>query len=472
MFAERCSTFLERRVEVLFLPGSKLTKTTRGCIKGALGEEKKLDANSELGLIESSVRSILESPVFRSSKQCQVLLRYIVDHSLASEDALLRERVIGTAVFGRAPDYDSGNDPVVRARVNEVRKRLAQYYEGHRDNTPVRISIPSGSYRAVFEMAEMRAFESPSQPSNGREESPAEEPPGTAVSHGAAENPEEVPPIPRAPRWRVWGITAVVTCSLLLATSIVVAKWPKSELDLLWKPILDSKKTVLLYTGTVGPLYRHSADPIDGTNSAGDRELPATPPSLSQVETQAPNAGVFVPVAGYLAPPGDIAADLKIAALMNSYNRNLSLRSGQGLQFADLKGSPTVLIGAYDNYWTVDLARELPFFLDRGVRIRERGGQHRVWASVAGADSAITEDYAIVFRLLDSKTGGPVIAIAGLTTCGTQAAAEFVTDPVQLKKLATIPRDALERKNLEFVLRASLVNCTPASEEIVAIHYW
>jgi hypothetical protein len=445
--------------------------------KRQLEVEKKLEANAEPGLIENSVRTILESSVFRSSKQCQVLLRYIVDHSLASEDALLRERVIGTAVFGRAPDYDCGNDPVVRARVNEVRKRLAQYFDGHRDDSPVRISIPSGSYRAVFELAQMRALENPSKPNNESEESRTEEPRKAAVSRRSGENPEAetaptVPSLSRTPPWRVWGITVAVACSLLLATSIVVAKWQKSELYLLWKPILDSKKTVLLYTGTVGPLYRRSAVSIDSTNSAGDGELPAAPPSPSQVETPAPNASVFVPVGGLLAPPGDIAADLKIAALMNSYNRNLSLRSGQDLQFVDLKGSPTVLIGAYDNYWTLDLARELPYFLDRGVRIRERGGQHRVWASVAGPDSAITEDYAIVFRLLDSKTGGPVIAIAGLTSCGTQAAAEFATDPVQLKKLASIPRDVLERKNLEFVLRASLVNCTPASEEIVALHYW
>lgn len=439
-----------------------------------------MDVHVEVGLIEEAVQAILESSVFRSSKQCQTLLGYIVDHSLAGEDALLRERVIGTAVFGRAPDYDCGNDPVVRARVNEVRKRLAQYYESHRSDALVRISIPSGSYRAVIETAaEMRSLGSPSKSSNGVEESPTEEPTHTADSHGAGENPEsEVAPIvpgqSRTHLWRVWGITTVVACSLLLGASIVVAKWPKSELYLLWKPILESKKTVLLYTGTVGPLYRRSAGagPIDRENSAGDGELPAVPPSPSQVGTQAPNASVFVPVEGRLAPPGDIAADLKIAALMIGYNRDLSLRSGQDLQFVDLKGSPTVLIGAYDNYWTLDLARELPYFFDRGVRIRERGGQHRSWTSVAGADSAITEDYAIVFRLLDSKTGGPVIAIAGLTTCGTQAAAEFVTDPVQLKKLATIPRDALERKNFEFVLRASLVNCIPASTEIVAMHYW
>jgi hypothetical protein len=327
-------------------------------------------------------------------------------------------------------------------------------------------------------MAETRALESPSKPDNESEDSATEDLRQTAVSSGAGENHPEAESAlaalraPRTPLLRIWGMTALVSCFLLLATWIVVAKWPKSELYLLWEPILESKKTVLLYTGTVGPLYRRSAGPIDKTSSAGDGELPAAPPLLSQVETQAPNTSVYEPVGEGLAPHGDIAADLKIAALTNNFNRNLSLRSGQGLQFVDLKGSPTVLIGAYDNYWTMDLAQELPFFLDRGVRIRERNGQHRVWSTAAGADSNITEDYAIVFRLLNSKTGAPVIAIAGLTSCGTEAAAEFATDRVQLKKLASIPRDVLERKNFEFVLRASLVNCTPASEEIVALHYW
>jgi hypothetical protein len=32
-------------------------------------------------------------------------------------------------VFGRSPDYDTAEDPVVRLRAADVRKRLAQYYQ-------------------------------------------------------------------------------------------------------------------------------------------------------------------------------------------------------------------------------------------------------------------------------------------------------------------------------------------------------
>ena len=75
--------------------------------------------------IDEALEDVLAGSVFRSSRQCQALLRYIVEHSKARREEMLRERVIGTNVFGRAPGYDTGNDPVVRSRAAELRKRLA-----------------------------------------------------------------------------------------------------------------------------------------------------------------------------------------------------------------------------------------------------------------------------------------------------------------------------------------------------------
>lgn len=103
------------------------------------------------GDVEEALARVLAGHSFRSSAQCQALLRYIVEHSLAQENEMLRERIIGIEVFGRAPDYDSGNDPIVRARAAEVRKRLAQHYlHGEGAGEVLRIEIPSGSYKAIF----------------------------------------------------------------------------------------------------------------------------------------------------------------------------------------------------------------------------------------------------------------------------------------------------------------------------------
>jgi hypothetical protein len=419
--------------------------------------------------IDESLRQILRSSQFKESMQLQTLLKYIVEKSLEGQDDALKERIIGIEVFRRKSDYDTADDPIVRSRVGHLRKRLAQYYESQEaKGARVQIVIPNGSYRPTF------VFHP--EANGGSLSGPAVHQPQTSSSHRAGEWPEPkiTPPAPsplRAARLPVLGI-AIAGCGVILLTIwAIVANTRKRELDLLWGPLVESKKTVILYTGTISA-YLPPAANLKRSAPPGEDELPATDPSVALSDGRSADPREFVLFSDGLAPPGDILADLKVATLMNTENRNLSLRSGPNLPFVDLKGSPLVLIGAYDNHWTLNMARDLPFFFDRASRIRERNGQHRVWSSVARTDNTITEDYAVVFRLLNSKAGAPVLAIAGLTTCGTQAAAEFVTDPVQLRKLASIPRNVLDGKNLEFVLRASLVNCNPTSVDIVAQQAW
>ena len=109
--------------------------------------------SKETSQIQRTMSSILSSVQFRSSKQCQDLLRYVIEQSLNDQNDLLRERVIGAMVFGRRPDYDTANDPIVRARMAEVRKRLAQYYQSENfDSSQTRIEIPPGHYRAIFRL--------------------------------------------------------------------------------------------------------------------------------------------------------------------------------------------------------------------------------------------------------------------------------------------------------------------------------
>jgi hypothetical protein len=110
-------------------------------------------ADVEPAVIRSSMEEILLSAPFCTSKQCQEMLRYVVEKTLKHERESLRERVIGIEVFGKHNDYDTSEDPVVRVRAADIRKRLAQYYQNPAHaNTRVRIEIPSGSYVAAFEV--------------------------------------------------------------------------------------------------------------------------------------------------------------------------------------------------------------------------------------------------------------------------------------------------------------------------------
>ena len=72
--------------------------------------------------MQQTLTEIFQSAPFRASKQSQQLLQYIVDQTLAGHGELLKERLIGVNVFGRRLDYDTNEDPIVRARAAEVRK--------------------------------------------------------------------------------------------------------------------------------------------------------------------------------------------------------------------------------------------------------------------------------------------------------------------------------------------------------------
>src|SRR4051812_33077650 len=95
------------------------------------------------GQVMAELDRVLGSQLFRSSRRCQTLLRRIAQQTLAGDFDSLKERALGIEVFGRAADYDTSQDPVVRASAAEIRKKLAQYYQetGHESET--RIDLPS-----------------------------------------------------------------------------------------------------------------------------------------------------------------------------------------------------------------------------------------------------------------------------------------------------------------------------------------
>ncbi|HEX4228577.1 MAG TPA: hypothetical protein VHZ07_07895 [Bryobacteraceae bacterium] len=97
-------------------------------------------------LIQAALLRITGSPPFRSSKRAQEFLTYVVDHALSGEFDHLKERSIGSAVFSREADYDTGTDAIVRVTASDVRKRLSHYYRQAGVAESVFIELPAGSY--------------------------------------------------------------------------------------------------------------------------------------------------------------------------------------------------------------------------------------------------------------------------------------------------------------------------------------
>jgi hypothetical protein len=107
-------------------------------------------SEKDVSEIREQLAEILEGPTFRGAQRCGQFLRYVVENALSSEYEMLKERTIGSELFGRDPSYETKVDAIVRVTASEVRKRLEQYYQNYGKTAKLRIRIPSGTYSPVF----------------------------------------------------------------------------------------------------------------------------------------------------------------------------------------------------------------------------------------------------------------------------------------------------------------------------------
>lgn len=421
--------------------------------------------------IEGLLEDILRSAPFRTSRQCQDLFRYIVEHSLAASDGSLRERIIGIEVFGRAPDYDTAEDPVVRLRAADVRKRLAQYYQAHTEPIQWKVEIPTGSYKAHFYPSDKPSSEIAVPLTIPSRAEPALSPgPQPLVSRTHAEK--------RTRFWALVLLAGAIAAALLVGLFVTRTASPAATaFDGFWQPTLEARRPVLVCTGS-NPVYLLSQQALDKYKSAHSHGQDATPNLQTAVpieELRNFTIGDFYPVKDTYLTIGDASATAQVASLLTFRHHAYDLRFGSDLSFGDLRQGSAILIGAFNNSWTLNMTNNLRFVFDSGntsaMHVQDRSDQSRSWWPKI-TDGKVTEDYAIVSRILDSKTGAVLVTIAGLNHTGTRAAGDFVTDPQQIGEFVkNAPKD-WNRKNLQIVLHTNVVNDIPSLPTVVASYYW
>jgi hypothetical protein len=399
------------------------------------------------------------------------MFRFVVEHSLAGSEESLRERIIGIEVFGRAADYDTAADPVVRLRAADVRKRLAQYYQSRKSEPgDWTIDIPTGSYKAHFHRSEPAVAQASAAgtliPSSAEGAS-------LSASDGLASNRLRI----TGKRW--WLLAGLVTClAIVLVYALVQTKpRPTNSLDLFWGPILQNPRPVLVCTGSnsVYLLSRQALDKYKKTHSPL-QDASANLERLVPPEDLKNFAGAdFFPLKDTYLTVGDAWATAQISSLLTSHQHPFDLRFGNDLSFGDLRQGSVILIGAFNNSWTLNMTDNLRFVFEAGdssqMHIEDRIDRSRSWWP-KGSQGNVSGDYAIVSRILESKTGGFLVIIAGLNHEGTRAAGEFATNPQMIADLVKNSPQDWKKKNLQVVLHTDVVNGVPSSPTVVAVHYW
>lgn len=420
-------------------------------------------------LIQEAVAAMMRSTPFCTSKQCQYLLQYIVDNSLSGHAELLKERVVGMEVFGRRPDYDTNADPIVRARVAEVRKRLALYYQTDPGDA-VRISVPHGSFRATFERVDRTPVQAPPVPS----EDPALshnrlEPLITEIQAGNSRLDARLSST--GFRVRLWWFVIAASVVILFAATERSLFSPESRaFNRFWSPILHSPHTALMYVGgnavyQLSPAYLtayYKQHPPSQKEEMGLESYIQWPPG-----TKIDTADLF-PAKNTFVTIGDVAAIAKIESLLLHHHRQFDIRYGDDVTYGDLRRSPTILIGAHNNSWTLAMTGNLRYVFAGGDAIVDRSNSQRRWS----ANDFLTDDYAIVSRIVNSRSGTTVLAVAGIGYAGTQAAAEFLTNARSILTLTKSLPKGWEGKNIQIVLHTSVTNRLPGTPDVVATYCW
>ncbi len=103
--------------------------------------------------VRGQLEKILASPGFARNERLSGFLRFVVEKDLAGQSGQLKESVIGVNVFGRRPDYNPRQDPVVRTEAAKLRARLAEYYASDGAADPLIIEVPKGGYVPAVRLA-------------------------------------------------------------------------------------------------------------------------------------------------------------------------------------------------------------------------------------------------------------------------------------------------------------------------------
>jgi len=421
------------------------------------------------------LESILSSPFFRTSNRSKQFLSYVVQHTLDGSHEPLKERTIGAKLFQRPAGYSTGDDPVVRVQAGEVRRRLEQYHHAAVNHSPVRIELPVGSYAPEFrwvppapDHAEpARAEPTPREPA--QEESAQATMPSVAETKQAAKGRNLV----------AWAapILAMALILVLLAFILHRSSAQKSALNQFWSPVLASPEPVLIclakptvYVPSLELLQRYSKSPGDFATEL--QQLTERPPLQPQDKLV---WGDLVEYADYGVAAGDAYAAVRLSAVLARMGKESQVRIGAHYSFADLRNSPAIVVGAFNNRWTMQMTSNLHFaFVEEGGQglIREQGPMGRAWRPKRGPRGEVTEDFGVVTRLLNSKTGQFVVSTAGILSDGTQAAAEFVSSSGYLEEALRTAAPDWVKKNLQFVVQTTVTDSVPGPPQVVAIYTW
>jgi hypothetical protein len=404
---------------------------------------------AEKKAVLEQLERLLKNPHFSQSRRFPSFLRFVIDQTLNGRPELLKERTLGIEIFGRDADYDTASDPIVRVTATEIRKRIAQYYQEPGHETELRLSLPSGSYIPQFHW-----------PQTAKQSEPADMAPVVSLPPPVIVGTSELEIAGAPVRRRFWQPAGAAVLALVILCAGAAFLWRAAHLspfDFFWGPVISTSEPLLFCVAD------QTAYPMIALRDAADPERK----TVLKDDLTAIVIDDLIPV-------------VRVAALLQSNGKKFTLKGEGATDLMDLRGGPTVFVGAFDNAWTLRLTSSLRYHFANNPGMSQfrivdsTNAPHPSWV-IDRLQQMTTDnyrDFAIVARFTDSTTGKLAVVGAGVGRGGTMVAGEYLTDPGDLAQLERAAARAGNKKNMEFVLSTQMIDGEPGTPKIEASYFW
>jgi hypothetical protein len=405
--------------------------------------------DAEPRLVE--IDRLVNSHTLHGSESLCKLLRYLADQAIRRPGVALKEYQIATEVFGRPSDFDPQLDSLVRVQAGRLRSKIAEYYSSEGTHDPIVVELPKGTYALAFHPATastktiLRNMQEREEEKSGSRSQQSSRPVVIlAVLLALA----------------VIGIAALLTGKITANGSSRVDESAPAAYRVFWHSFI---------AGPDAPWVIFSNGAFVGRPEIGLRYFD---PVRDAHETITDNyTGV-----------GEVLAVYNLNQVFSQLHHQIRVKRGSLFSLDDAQNNNLIFVGSpVENLSLLDIPSTHHFVFQRAtsgprkgdlaiVNVRPRADEPKMlFGSPSG--TPLIEDYAIVGLVPGMNSARSVLILAGTTTMGTQAAAEYVCRQDSLEQLLlrlSVSENGV-LKPFEAILHVKIARGVPVATDLVAL---
>ena len=399
----------------------------------------------------AEIDRLVTSRTLHGSESLCKLLRYLAEHAIRHPGTALKEYQIATEVFGRASDFDPQLDSLVRVQAGRLRSKIAEYYASEGSADPIMVELPKGTYALTFHAATASSKTVVHRMREPDEDNVA------AQSH-------------RSPR------AVLILSSLLVISLVSIAGLVASRITGNRSSSADESAPPAFRvfwrgftSGSDAPWVIFSNGAFVGRPETGLRYFNPAHDSRDAI-------------LDHYTGVGEVLAVYDLDEVFSRFHRQLRVKRGSLFTLDDAQNNNLIFVGSpAENLSLLDIPSTHQFVFQRSTSGPRKGDLAVVnvhpWPDepkmffASESRTPLTEDYGIVALVPGMNSARSVLILAGTTTIGTQAAAEYVCrqDSLEQLLLRLSVSENGQMKPFEAVLRVKIARGVPVGTDLVAL---